>query len=104
MVERIKSLCDQNGLTFKTLEKELGLGNGTVRNWDDSKPSVDRVALVAKRFGVTIDYLYWGDNPVADPTADLKFALFGGDRNISDEMYDEVKRFARFIKLQRGED
>jgi hypothetical protein len=32
---------------------------------------------------------------------DIKFALFGGDGEITDEMYEEVKRFAAFIKNSR---
>ena len=40
-----------------------------------------------------------GERSVSDD--DIKFALFGGDGEITDEMYDEVKRFAEFVK-QRG--
>ena len=31
---------------------------------------------------------------------DIKFALFGGDGEITDAMYDEVKRFAKMVKLR----
>lgn len=31
---------------------------------------------------------------------DIKFALFGGDGEITDAMYDEVKRFAQMVKLR----
>lgn len=31
---------------------------------------------------------------------DIKFALFGGDSEITDAMYDEVKRFAQMVKLR----
>jgi len=34
---------------------------------------------------------------------DIKFALFGGDGEITDEMYDEVKRFAAFIKQREAD-
>lgn len=34
---------------------------------------------------------------------DLKFALFNGDGDITDEMYEEVKAFAEFVKQrERG--
>ena len=29
---------------------------------------------------------------------DIKFALFGGDQEITDEMYEEVKSFAAYVK------
>lgn len=31
---------------------------------------------------------------------DIKFALFGGDGEITDAMYEEVKRFAQMVKLR----
>ncbi len=34
---------------------------------------------------------------------DIKFALFGGAGEITDEMYEEVLRFARFLKQQKGQ-
>lgn len=35
---------------------------------------------------------------------DIQFALFGGNDEITDEMYEEVKKFAAFIKQRRGYD
>lgn len=34
---------------------------------------------------------------------DIKFALFGGDGDITDAMYDEVKRFAAYIKQREAD-
>ncbi len=39
------------------LEKEIGLGNATIRTWRTSSPSVDRLKLVADYFNVTMDEL-----------------------------------------------
>ncbi len=39
-----------------------------------------------------------GERTVSDD--DIKFALFGGDGEITDAMYDEVKRFAQMVKLR----
>lgn len=39
-----------------------------------------------------------GERSVSDD--DIKFALFGGDGDITDEMYEEVKRFAKLVKLR----
>ena len=39
-----------------------------------------------------------GERAVSDD--DIKFALFGGDGEITDAMYDEVKRFAQMVKLR----
>lgn len=34
---------------------------------------------------------------------DIKFALFGGAGEITDEMFEEVKRFAKFVRQQHEE-
>ena len=60
MVEIIRELCKQRNTTLKTLEKELNLGNGTIARWDDSSPAVAKVARVAEYFGVSVDFIYSG--------------------------------------------
>lgn len=41
-----------------------------------------------------------GERSISDD--EIKFALFGGDGEITDEMYDEVKRFAAYIKQREA--
>lgn len=60
MVELIRELCKKNGTTVKALEEELQLGKATVRRCDDNSPSISKVALVAERFGVSLEYLLTG--------------------------------------------
>lgn len=57
LVQRISSLCDSHNITIKQLEREIGLGNGAIRRWSTSVPSVAAVAKVACYFTVSIDYL-----------------------------------------------
>lgn len=57
MVEIIRQLCDENNTSFKALERELGFGNGTIRRWDTSCPTMDKVIAVADRFGVSVAYI-----------------------------------------------
>lgn len=57
IVAQIKGLCKKENITLSQLEKELSFGNGTIRRWDDNPPSITKVAAVAKRFNVTVDYL-----------------------------------------------
>ena len=60
MVELIRELCKKNGTTVKALEEELQLGKATVRRWDDNSPSISKVARVAERLGVSLEYLLTG--------------------------------------------
>ena len=67
-----------------------------------------KIKAMAKIFDVPPSYLI--DNETAEvpqptveggvPVEDIKFALFGGDMEITDEMYEEVKQFAAFVKAR----
>lgn len=57
LLSRIKLLCLESGFTYKTLEKELGFGNGVIRRWDKSSPSISAVIKVANHFNVSMDWL-----------------------------------------------
>lgn len=57
MYNKIKKLCEKSGVSFTRIEKETGLGNGTISKWKDSIPTVDKLKKVADYFGVTVDEL-----------------------------------------------
>jgi len=46
--------------TFAEMERELGFGNGTIRRWEGSSPSVDKVQKVSEYLGVSVEYLLTG--------------------------------------------
>lgn len=53
----VKKLCQKQGITFAQLEKSLGFGNGTIRKWDTSSPSVDKLEKIADYFQLSTDVL-----------------------------------------------
>ena len=55
--ENIQSLCRQKGISISRLEREIGLGNGTVCRWKQSDPTVTRLKPVADYFGVALESL-----------------------------------------------
>lgn len=61
MLERIKSLCGNNGISVTVLENILGLGRGTILNWDTSSPSITNLKKVADYFGISVDFLIGAD-------------------------------------------
>lgn len=73
LLTRIKMLCLQNNTTISKLEKELEFGNGTISRWDNATPSGDRLAKVADRFNVSVDYLLGRDD--ADQLNNVYFSL-----------------------------
>lgn len=97
MVTIIKKLCHDNGVTVAQLERETGLSNGSIRNWDKSTPSVDKALAVARYFGVSLDYLLGIDAPAVavDPLA--------ADLARLDEHGRELVRAIISVELRREE-
>ena len=49
-------MCQAHGTTVAKVEHAVGF-NKTIYNWDKYSPSIDKVALVADFFGISIDEL-----------------------------------------------
>ena len=71
MVEIIKNLCKERGITIPTVEKACGLKPSTIYKWDQSIPAVDKVKAVADYFGVSIGYLLGAAEDQPDPELSL---------------------------------
>lgn len=112
--EKIKSLRKREKMTQTDLGKLLGVKKNAVSKWERGEIAdipAGRIKAMAKLFDVPPSYLI-DDNlervPPPSmvggiPVEDLKFAIFGADSEITDEMYEEVKRFAAFIKMKHAE-
>ena len=42
LVDTIKALCDNRGLSLAALERTLHFGNGTIRKWDAGEEKHDK--------------------------------------------------------------
>jgi len=62
LLQRVKQLCDSHGETLASLERKMDFGNGTIRRWDNTTPSGDKLAKVADFFSVSVDYLLGRDD------------------------------------------
>ncbi len=60
IVARIKTRCKSLGTSMNALEKELGMGNGSIRLWDNKDPGSKKVLAVAQRLEVSLDWLLTG--------------------------------------------
>ena len=116
---RIEALCRQRGISVTTMCREAGVNRGnlsdlkTGRQSGLSKKNLEKLAAY---FDVTPAYLMgWTSEanavegkdpqPSARPEVteeDIKFALFGGTGALTDEMYNEVKEFVKFVKMKHG--
>ena len=107
-VERVKAICKERKIPISKLESDLKFGNGYIGQLRKGVFPADRLAKIADYLSVTTDYLLTGEIKKAPTPSDgrtvsdddIKFALFGGDGDITDAMFDEVKRFAQMVKLR----
>lgn len=56
ILKKILKLAEKNHISISRLEKTMGFGNGTIKKWRESYPSVDKLKKVADYFGVSVDY------------------------------------------------
>ena len=99
MYEIFARLIEERGLSAYKVSKDTGISQATLSDWKRGRctPKMDKLQKLADYFHVSIDYLM-GNEPIKrDPMDDLKFALFG-EGEITDEMFEEVKSFAQFVK------
>lgn len=89
IVDRIKQLSYEKGLTIAELERILGFGNNIISKWDKSVPRSDKLEKLADYFNVSTDYLL-GRSTLRMPM----------EKNLTDkEEKDVAKRFGK-IKEQ----
>lgn len=109
---RLGNLLKEQKISQKEIAIYCGVSQPTVSEWVSGKkaPSTDNLAKLSKRLNVTMNYIKGIDDPedkindystVSDD--DIKVALFGGAGEVTDEMWDQVKQFAEFVKQQEKE-
>lgn len=111
LYKRIEDLCEGKGVTITKMCKESGASRASLTDLKKGRKqglSAETLAKIATYFNVSVDSLLGVETKKApihkDGRAvsdeDIKFALFGGDGEITDAMFDEVKRFAQMVKLR----
>lgn len=109
MENRIRELRKARHMTMKQLGAVFGIAESTISQYETGKRQPDNETLLklGEFFNVSVDYLLGRENKSPPSTStrsasddDIKFALFGGDGEVTDAMYEEVKRFAKMVKLR----
>ena len=109
IIKRLKQAIDESGLTYSQLESKTGISKSDLQRYATGmtkKIPVDTIVAIAQVLNVSAAWIMgWSEednksnvnfSPATDD--DIKFALFGGEEEITDEMYDEVKNFAEYVK------
>ena len=99
MYQRIEALLAERNISGAKMSADLGMSRSfmtELRKGRAKSIRLETAQAVADYFGVPVSYLLGDDAPLSD--RQIKFALFGGDGEITDEMYEEVRQFAQFVK------
>lgn len=98
LFEKVNALCKNRKITIAKLERECDMGNGTVRGWKASSPSVENLKKVADYFNITVDELITTDGRKRREEWD-RFELMEGDKNETDWCWCRDKENRRRIRM-----
>lgn len=109
MYEIIEELCKEQSITVTQMCRELKINRSSLSELKQGRAkslSADKTIKIADFFSVSPSYLT-GESENREISTnkgitdnDLKFALFNGADEITDEMFEEVKQFAEMVKLR----
>ena len=125
MAEIIKQLRLEHNMTQEELGRHIGVQKSAIRKYESGRvQNIPRSSIekMASLFNVRPSYLMGFEEPktklnlqlFASDTEEikkapdaiseetLKIALFGGDTEVTDEMWKEVMNYAEYIKQKYG--
>lgn len=107
LYEKIAALCAERGIKPGRMSGDLGISRGNISDLKMGRIeclSAEKLSKIAAYFGVSVDYLLGKEKtPAVDgerkPDIEgAKIALFGGDGEVTDEMWEEALFAAQLIK------
>ena len=112
LYNRIEELCQENNESITTMCKKSGASRASLSDLKVGRKqnlSAETLSKIAAHFEVSVDYLL-GKEAKKAPTenserqmsdAELKFALWGDCKDISDEDLADVRRYAAFVRERK---
>ena len=97
---RIEALCKRDSVTVTELCRACSIPRATLSDFKTGRSkslSASVLSKIAAYFSVSVEYLLEGENAKVSEN-ELKVALFGGSEDVTDAMWEEVKRYAKYIK------
>lgn len=115
LYENITALCNEKGIKPGKMCADIGISRGLITDLKMGRKSDITSATaqkIATYFGVSVGYLL-GEETEKAPTepserkyedSEIMFALSrGGEAEITDAMFEEVKNFARYIAQREAD-
>ncbi len=97
---RIEELCRKNSINITELCKQCSIPRAQLSDFKMGRIktlSALTLSKISQFFGVSMEYLSNGVE-VSSSEENLKVALFGGGIEVTDEMWNEVKRYAEYVR------
>ena len=69
LLDRVKLLCKENGISQGKMEKEIGISNGASSKWRTSSPSMEILQKLSNYFNVSLEYLTTGEEKAENASA-----------------------------------
>lgn len=118
MVERIKQLCKQKGMTIASLERICGFGNGSISKWNKHRPADFKIEAVAEALGTTKQYLLEGETGIKkepsiptdeelaknDAMWELREAVLRSCPDLSLQQVSNIMNYIEFQVMQNEKD
>lgn len=109
--ERILALIEQKDISYGELSKITDIPKSALQRYatgETPKIPIPRVEAIAKALGVSAAYVMgWEENEPVDEESQMietaKVALFGGKNEVTDEMWEEVVNFAKYIEAREAQ-
>ena len=95
----IEELCMQKGINVTKLCKDCKIPRSTLSDYKKGRIkslSADTVCKIADYFGVSVDYICRAEISEDEETK-LKSIMFGDSEKVTDEMWQELKDYAKFL-------
>ena len=114
VTKRIDQLLDERGIDKQTFYDDCHISSAAYSQWNTGKTSPRKSSLirVANYLGSTYEWIAFGTGNKKAPTDDderrerilrvAKVALFGGDTEVTDEMWQEAVFAAELIKQRHN--
>jgi transcriptional regulator with XRE-family HTH domain len=107
-MNRIREFRMNMGISMTEAAARLGMPYTTYVNYEKGvrEPKQEVLLALAAFYSTTVDALLGREESASGHAVtdeDIKFALFGGDGEITDAMYEEVRSFAAFVKRREAQ-
>lgn len=84
LLDRVKLLCKNRGISQGKMEKEIGISNGASSKWKVSSPSMEILQKLSDFFDVSVEYLMTGNVKENDG----KYYINDETTQIAQEIYE----------------